>query len=518
MDSQHNTNGNGGEPAEPQTPPFEPGIEVALRKDTRKPIRGLVIGGAVSLVVALTICLVSGWYSLRKVDQQFESVARAWQYADAVMEMNIGSLKSNWALTLHDSGRTSHAERAQREASEMFDTMSQRALAAGVVAPSELDGVSHSFAEIEAMIDQLVHGNNSPEEQADISSELIVAQESLDDLLTSLEEHGDQMMERGWSTAHDQLSGTLKQGMAVALFGLLLWVGLAAAVVRRVINGLSQPVTRISNSTAQLTDAARYQVESAMAQASAAVEISTTMQELMASYNNLTERSRDMVQISKAAAKECHNGHEFLSKSQTGIGQIKLEVERITEHMRTMEDKTHQINSVLEIINDMASQTNLLSINATIEAAGAGEAGRRFAVVAEEIRLLAERAVESTEEIRILIEDIQETAQVTGEVTLDGERAVDRGLEDAAKVADNFNALLTLVTQTVDAVQIIEATAREQGNAVSQVNTAVESLTSSSVEAEQHSANTLETVTGLAQTAQELERLAGTGMGRGSVG
>jgi hypothetical protein len=514
MESQHNIDGDGSGIAETNAAPDSPSIEEAVREKTRKPIRGLVVGGFLSLVAALAVCFIGSWYSLRAVEEGFKDISQAWRYADSVMEMNIGSLKSNWALTLHNAGRTSHAERAQREAGNMFEAMTQVARDTGVVLTSELDGVSHRFAEIETMIDTLLHSDISPEERSEVSHELILAQEELDTLLVGLEERGDASMERGWAVAQEQVIGVFKQGLMVAVLGLLLWVGLAATLVRRVINGLRQPVHRISSSTAQLTDAARFQVKNAMAQASAAVEISTTMQELMASYNNLTERSKDMVQISKAAAKECHNGHEFLAKSQTGIGQIKLEVERITEHMRTMEDKTHQINSVLEIINDMASQTNLLSINATIEAAGAGEAGRRFAVVAEEIRLLAERAVESTEEIRTLIEDIQETAQVTGTVTLDGEHAVDRGLEDAARVADNFNALLTLVTQTVDAVQIIEATAREQGNAVSQVNLAVESLANTSVEAEKHSTNTLDTVTRLARTARELEHLAGTGMDR----
>jgi methyl-accepting chemotaxis protein len=185
-----------------------------------------------------------------------------------------------------------------------------------------------------------------------------------------------------------------------------------------------------------------------------------------------------------------------------------VEVGRIADHMRTLEEKSRQINSVLEIINEMASQTNLLSINATIEAAGAGEAGRRFAVVAEEIRLLAERAVESTEEIRTLIEDIQETVQVTNNVTAEGERAVDRGLEDVGKIAENFDTLLSLVTQTADAVQLIEAAAGEQGRAVQQVTEAVESLSHISSETERHSGATLETVQNLSRTAGELESMA----------
>jgi len=481
----------------------------AQQAGARKPMRHLLIGGGLLLTTALVFFGTTAWYALNTVENGFDDAKRAWVHADAVMEMNIDSLKSNWALTLHGAGNERHAQRVFRDAVTRFSTQAQRAVAAGVVEAGELDEAIQVFAGIEDMTRELIGGSDPSVASRALQDDLVMAQEQLDDLMVELEIRGDETVEMGWSRARDSVTGLIKMSFLAGVVGLFLWVGLAAYLIRRVVAGLGRPVTRISSATSQLTDAAQYQVKSAMEQASAAIEISTTMQELLASYNNLTERSKDMVQISRAAADECHKGHEYLDKSQTGIGQIKVEVERIADHMRTMEDKTQQINSVLEIINDMASQTNLLSINATIEAAGAGEAGRRFSVVAEEIRLLAERAVESTEEIRTLIDDIQETARVTNVVTQEGERAVDRGLQDAARVADNFNTLLALVTQTVDAVQTIEATAREQGNAVAQVSSAVESLTNTSSESEKHSADTLTTVNGLAQTADELMTLAG---------
>lgn len=480
-------------------------------------IRPLLMAGVAMLVVGLLILGGSFWYALKTTDQRLSTISQAWKQADGVMEMNIGTLKAGWAANLGQAGESGEALLAFREAQAMFNKQSKQVATAGWIDTHEMDSARELFGQIQDVVVGMLDSESGTPMTAENRHRLVQVQQDLDVLMTDLEGRGNQHMDAAWEGAHDEILTVLKQNLMLAIGVLLLWMAFGTYLVRRIIHGFADPANRISDSTRQLTEAAQYQVASATEQVSAAVQISTTMQELLASYNNLTERSRDMVQTSKAAADECHKGHTFLSKSQQGMGQIKAEVERIAEHMSTLEEKTHQITSVLEIINEMGSQTNLLSINATIEAAGAGEAGRRFAVVAEEIRLLAERAVESTEEIRTLIEDIQETARITNAVTLEGEMAVDRGLEDAARVADNFNALLTLVTQTVDAVQTIEATAREQGNAVSQVSEAVEALSSVSSESEAHSSDTLETVKNLTQTAQELKTLASFGKQQGKA-
>lgn len=469
--------------------------------------RQLWISGSVALTLLTLVAAVMGWYALVRVDAGLDRMSVAWHNADGMMEMNIGGLKTHWAINLAEHGMLIEAEQARREAVTMFGSQLERVRDAKLTAPEDLRTAERLFGELET----------SSRRELDLArdtaaavphSRLSTAQADLDALLTSLEQQGDERMEEELVKTRAVIRGVVTGLAALVLVVSALAVVGGALLLRWVLRKLDSPVHRITMSTEQLRDAAQYQVRSAAEQSSATVQISSTMQELLASYRNMTQKSRDMVQTSKMAAVECHKGHTFLTQSQKGIGHIKVEVGRIADHMRTLEEKSRQINSVLEIINEMASQTNLLSINATIEAAGAGEAGRRFAVVAEEIRLLAERAVESTEEIRTLIEDIQETVQVTNSVTADGERAVDRGLEDVGKIAENFDTLLSLVTQTADAVQLIEAAAEEQGRAVQQVTDAVESLSHISSETERHSGNTLDTVKNLALTARELESMA----------
>ena len=107
-------------------------------------------------------------------------------------------------------------------------------------------------------------------------------------------------------------------------------------------------------------------------------------------------------------------------------------------HMLELGRKSQQIGGILEIINELAEQTNILAINATIEAAGAGEAGRRFAVVAEEIRKLADRVAGSTKDIRTLIDEVRSAANTTVMATEGGSKSVEAGARQFTEVAAAF--------------------------------------------------------------------------------
>ncbi len=116
-----------------------------------------------------------------------------------------------------------------------------------------------------------------------------------------------------------------------------------------------------------------------------------------------------------------------MQRAHETVGGIKKQVDLIVNHMLDLGRKSQQIGGIVDIINELAEQTNILAINATIEAAGAGESGRRFAVVADEIRKLADRVGGSTKDIRSLIDEIRAAVNTTVMATEGGTKAVDAG-------------------------------------------------------------------------------------------
>jgi methyl-accepting chemotaxis protein len=169
--------------------------------------------------------------------------------------------------------------------------------------------------------------------------------------------------------------------------------------------------------------------------------------------------------------------------------------------------KSQQIGAVLEIVSELAEQTNILAINATIEASGAGDAGKRFAVVAGEIRKLADRVAGSTKEIRSLIDDVRGAVNTTVMTTETGSKAVDSVANQFADVATAFRQIATLVATTWEAAREIELSTKQQATAVEQVNVAISSVSQTTRESEASSAQTLQTVSQLAVLSRELLRL-----------
>src|SRR5262249_40102674 len=166
-----------------------------------------------------------------------------------------------------------------------------------------------------------------------------------------------------------------------------------------------------------------------------------------------------------------------------------------------------QVGVVLDIVAELAEQTNILAINATIEAAGAGETGKRFAVVADEIRKLADRVAGSTKEIRPPVDDVRGAVHATVMTTETRAQAVDAGSRQFTAVATAFEQIASRVTTTTDAAKEIELSTKQQASAVEQVTLAITSVAQASKESEVSTDQTLQTASELATLWRDLLRL-----------
>jgi methyl-accepting chemotaxis protein len=256
-----------------------------------------------------------------------------------------------------------------------------------------------------------------------------------------------------------------------------------------------------------LQAAANQQVSGAKEQATAMNEITTTISELLATSRQIAESAQRVARVSTETASAARNGDDTVQKTQSSVAAIKRQVDVIVGHMIELGKKSQQIGGILEIINELAEQTNILAINATIEAAGAGEMGRRFAVVADEIRKLADRVGGSTKEIRELVDDIRAAVNTTVMATEGGSKAVEAGTRQFGEVATSFKQIAGLVTTTSEAAREIELSTKQQSSAVEQVNLAVANVSQAAKETEASSSQSLQTSSELTNLSRDLARL-----------
>jgi methyl-accepting chemotaxis protein len=162
---------------------------------------------------------------------------------------------------------------------------------------------------------------------------------------------------------------------------------------------------------------------------------------------------------------------------------------------------------VLDIVSELAEQTNILAINATIEAAGAGEAGKRFSVVAEEIRKLADRVGGSTKAVRGLIDDVRSAVNTTVMTTETGSKSVETGAKQFAEVASAFKQITRLAITTTEATKEIVLSTKQQAAAVEQVNIAITNISQASKETEVSTGQTLQIASHLTGLSRDMLRL-----------
>ncbi|WP_242356121.1 methyl-accepting chemotaxis protein [Anaeromyxobacter sp. SG64] len=295
--------------------------------------------------------------------------------------------------------------------------------------------------------------------------------------------------------------------VVLSVAGVALAAALAILLGRTLSRQIAGAVRHVETSSAELKAAAGQQATGAKQQASAMAEITTTINELLATSRQISESSQRVASIASDTASAARTGDHAVQRSQEAVGGIRRQVELIVDHMLDLGRKSQHIGGVVEIINELAEQTNILAINATIEAAGAGEAGKRFQVVAEEIRKLADRVAGSTKDIRVLVDEVRAAVNTTVMATESGSKAAEAGARQFAELAAAFSQIARLVGSTTDSAREIELSTKQQATAVEQVNEAIANVAQATREAEASSGQSLQTASELAAMSRDLARL-----------
>jgi methyl-accepting chemotaxis protein len=229
-----------------------------------------------------------------------------------------------------------------------------------------------------------------------------------------------------------------------------------------IVSKLSDTSTQVAAAANQLHSTAELTATGAEEVAAQASTVATAGEEMSATSSDIAQNCQMAAESAQRASQSAHSGSEVVEKTVAVMGQIANKVQATARTVESLGIRSEQIGAIIGTIEDIADQTNLLALNAAIEAARAGEHGRGFAVVADEVRALAERTTRATKEIGEMIKAVQKETKEAVDSMEQGVQQVETGTLEAAKSGDALREILEQINDVTMQVNQIATAAEEQ--------------------------------------------------------
>lgn len=284
----------------------------------------------------------------------------------------------------------------------------------------------------------------------------------------------------------DASKGDLQQMLYDVIIGVIILIVIALVTIAWISLGVTQKINRTASglalSSSQISTTLVEQERSASQQATSVNETTTTMDELGASARATSEQAEAAAVAARQVLGLAEGGKQTVSTTLGGMANLKEKVNAISQQIMHLSEQTNQIGNISQLVSELANQTNMLALNATVEAVRAGEHGKGFAVVAAEIRRLADESKKSAQKINTIVDDIQGAINTTIMVTDEGTKTVETGVRMAEKTAETFSNVTDSVNNVVVNSQQISLNVKQQAIAINQLVSAMSFINSSAKE------------------------------------
>ncbi|WP_419219847.1 HAMP domain-containing methyl-accepting chemotaxis protein [Pseudomonas syringae] len=296
-------------------------------------------------------------------------------------------------------------------------------------------------------------------------------------------------------TRRDEL-GVLQQG-----------IQRMGATLRDLISGIRDGVTQIASAAEELSAVTEQTSAGVNSQKIETDQVATAMHEMSATVHEVARNAEQASVAASDADKEARAGDKVVGEAIGQIERLAKEVIRSSDAMTVLEQESDKIGKVMDVIKAVAEQTNLLALNAAIEAARAGEAGRGFAVVADEVRGLAQRTQQSTEEIESLVAGLQNGTRQVSEIMLGSRTLTDSSVELTRKAGVSLESITRTVSNIQAMNQQIAAAAEQQSSVADEISRSIVNVRDVSEQTAEASEETAASSVELARLGGQLQML-----------
>ncbi len=254
------------------------------------------------------------------------------------------------------------------------------------------------------------------------------------------------------------------------------WLNMFIQKVHDIVAQIAGTAEHVASATDQISSGASQQAQGAAAQKEQALLVGKAMQEMSSTVLQVSEHSARAAGAARNASETARAGGDIVNQTLVKMRAIAESVSSTGQKITALGKSSDHIGRIINVIDDIADQTNLLALNAAIEAARAGEQGRGFAVVADEVRKLAERTTTATKEIAQMIKQVQDETQKSVRAMEAGTRQAEEGVLTTAKAGDSLKEIIQMAEEVGSMITQIASASTEQSSATEEVNRNLESI------------------------------------------
>ena len=290
------------------------------------------------------------------------------------------------------------------------------------------------------------------------------------------------------------------------LFQLGINLNAMIANLGEMASQIRETAQTITAASSEIQAATTQQITTATEQDAAISQTLATTEEVRSTVTQTAERAEMVAEAANESNAISRRGQDAVANSIEGMQQIRQQVKEIADNILMLSERTQQIGVIIDTVNAIADQSKLLALNASIEAARAGDHGKGFSVVAMEVRQLADQSRQATEQVRSILGEIQQATNSAVMVTESGIKSAENGMELVDRAGEVIETLASTLDTTSQAAIQIAASTSQQINGVDQLNTAMMSIKQASAQSTVSTRQTESSVRDLVNMALQMER------------
>jgi len=282
----------------------------------------------------------------------------------------------------------------------------------------------------------------------------------------------------------------------VALLGIILMSFVAISIILILINSfrkitgkldrqnreIQEGVNVLSSAVSEIATTASQLAVSSAETSSSITETTTTLEELKQTAQMASEKAKEISESSKRTLQVTEDGEKAVEETSLGMSGIQEQMESIADNIIRLSEQSQSIAEIMNLINDLAEQSNLLAVNASIEAAKAGEEGKGFTVVADEVKSLSEQSKQATKQVREILTDIQKAISNATMASEEGTKVVEAGLKQSGEARIAIKSLADVIEESTQTNSQIIVSVQQQFVGIDQVTGAIRNISDSSTQ------------------------------------